>query len=188
FVAESRVDRRPHRGAWCNQNGAGIGERPVATPAGYPSSHLDAFVWVKPPGESDGASQQVQNDEGKGFDRMCDPTYVAPNLKNQLTNALPNAPLAGHWFPAQFTQLVQNAFPVIGGGGGDTQAPSAPASLSSPSHTATSVSLTWAASTDNVGVTGYRVFNGATLAATVTGTSATVSGLAASTSFTFTVR
>jgi len=85
----------------------------VATPSGFPSSHLDAFVWVKPPGESDGASQPVDNNEGKGFDRMCDPTFVAPALKNQLTNALPNAPLACHWFPAQFTQLVQNAFPAI---------------------------------------------------------------------------
>jgi cellulose 1,4-beta-cellobiosidase len=113
FVSQSKVDHRPHRGAWCNQNGAGIGERPAATPAGFPSSHLDAFVWVKPPGESDGASQPVDNNEGKGFDRMCDPTFMAPALKNQLTNALPNAPLAGHWFPAQFTQLVQNAFPVI---------------------------------------------------------------------------
>jgi cellulose 1,4-beta-cellobiosidase len=55
----------------------------------------------------------VDNNEGKGFDRMCDPTFVAPALKNQFTNALPNAPLAGHWFPAQFTQLVQNAFPAI---------------------------------------------------------------------------
>ena len=74
---------------------------------------MDAFVWVKPPGESDGASQQVDNNEGKGFDCMCDPTFSAPALKGALTNALPNAPLAGHWFPAQFIQLVQNAFPSI---------------------------------------------------------------------------
>ncbi len=111
FINASRVDRRRHRGAWCNQNGAGIGERPAATPTGF--AHMDAFVWVKPPGESDGASQQVDNNEGKGFDRMCDPTFSAPALKGALTNALPNAPLAGHWFPAQFIQLVQNAFPSI---------------------------------------------------------------------------
>jgi cellulose 1,4-beta-cellobiosidase len=113
FVSQSKVDHRPHRGAWCNQNGAGIGERPVAVPAGFPSSHLDAFVWVKPPGESDGSSTAIANNEGKGFDRMCDPTFNAPALKGALTNALPNAPLAGHWFPTQFVQLVQNAFPAI---------------------------------------------------------------------------
>jgi len=111
FINESRVDRRPHRGAWCNQNGAGMGERPTTAPTGFP--HMDAFVWIKPPGESDGASQPEPNDQGKDFDRMCDPTYNAPGLKGAVTNALPNAPLAGQWFPAQFVQLVENAFPPI---------------------------------------------------------------------------
>lgn len=50
--------------------------------------------------------------------------------------------------------------------------------------------MKWAASTDNVGVTGYRVYNGSTLAGTVSGTTLTytASGLAADTSYTFTVR
>ena len=55
----------------------------------------------------------IANNEGKGFDRMCDPTFNAPALQGALTNALPNAPLAGQWFPEQFVQLVQNAFPAI---------------------------------------------------------------------------
>src|SRR5262249_50696036 len=44
------------------------------------------------------------------------------------------------------------------------------------------------ASTDNVGVTAYDVFQGGTLAMSVTGTTATVSGLSASTTYSFTVR
>lgn len=56
FVNASKIDVRQHRGLWCNQNGAGLGERPQAAPAGFPASHVDAFVWVKPPGDSDGAS------------------------------------------------------------------------------------------------------------------------------------
>jgi chitodextrinase len=73
---------------------------------------------------------------------------------------------------------------------GDTTAPSVPGGLNSPSKTATSVSLAWTASTDNVGVTGYEVFvNGsATPAASPTTTSATISGLTASTAYTFTVK
>ncbi|MEU6751367.1 glycosyl hydrolase family 18 protein [Spirillospora sp. NPDC046719] len=70
----------------------------------------------------------------------------------------------------------------------DTQAPTAPANLRSTSKTATSVSLAWNASTDNVGVTGYDVYNGSTKAATVTGTSATVSGLSPKTAYSFTVK
>ena len=113
YVNESRVDRRNHRGAWCNPAGAGIGERPTVTPSGHPESHLDAYVWVKPPGESDGSSVEIPNDEGKRLDRMCDPTYQSGELGGNYTGALADAPLSGHWFQAQFEMLVANAHPAI---------------------------------------------------------------------------
>ncbi|GAA4625755.1 hypothetical protein GCM10023196_031170 [Actinoallomurus vinaceus] len=75
-----------------------------------------------------------------------------------------------------------------GGGGSDTQAPTTPTGLTVTGHTSSSVSLSWTASTDNVGVTGYDVYQGSSLATTVSGTSATVTGLSASTSYSFTVR
>jgi len=110
FVDQSRIDKRPSRGNWCNPSGAGMGIRPVASPA----AHFDAYVWIKPPGESDGSSTLIPNNEGKGFDRMCDPTYGGNALNNnQPTNALPNAPISGGWFPAQFQQLMANAFPPL---------------------------------------------------------------------------
>nr|WP_236667102.1 glycoside hydrolase family 6 protein [Nonomuraea sp. K271] len=110
FVEESRVDQRIHAGNWCNQSGAGMGERPTASPA----SGLDAYVWVKPPGESDGSSEEIDNDEGKRFDRMCDPTYTGNDLNgNNLTGALPDAPISGQWFSAQFRELLANAYPPI---------------------------------------------------------------------------
>ena len=110
FVDASRVDRRIHAGNWCNQSGAGLGARPQAAPAGG----LDAYVWIKPPGESDGASRDIPNEEGKKFDRMCDPTYTGNDLNgNNLSGALPDAPLSGQWFSAQFRQLLQNAYPPL---------------------------------------------------------------------------
>ncbi|MEV6962114.1 carbohydrate binding domain-containing protein [Streptomyces sp. NPDC051207] len=75
-----------------------------------------------------------------------------------------------------------------GGGGSDTQAPTAPSSLRSTGKTSSSVSLAWNASTDNVGVTAYDISSGSSPVLTVSGTSATVSGLSPSTSYTFTVR
>jgi cellulose 1,4-beta-cellobiosidase len=116
YVDQSRIDRRPHRGGWCNQAGAGLGVRPTAA-TGTPG--IDAFVWVKPPGESDGVSQAGvvdPDDPAKGFDAMCDPT--ARNRYNSAfpTNALAGAPHAGRWFPAQFAMLVQNAFPIVSTG------------------------------------------------------------------------
>ena len=110
FVNQSRIDRRIHAGNWCNQAGAGMGERPRANPA----TGIDAYVWIKPPGEFDGASSQIPNDEGKGFDRMCDPTYTGNDRNgNNATGALPNAPISGQWFSAQFQQLMANAFPPL---------------------------------------------------------------------------
>ncbi|WP_257449830.1 fibronectin type III domain-containing protein [Archangium lipolyticum] len=72
----------------------------------------------------------------------------------------------------------------------DVQAPTAPTGLTATSKTSNSVSLSWTASTDNVGVTGYEVFIGAgtTAAATATGTSVTVTGLSANMTYTFTVK
>src|SRR5687767_58157 len=66
------VPGRPPGAPWAvvHTSGAGLGRPPEAAPAGFPDSHIDAFVWVKPPGESDGASEDIPNDEGKRPDPM----------------------------------------------------------------------------------------------------------------------
>ncbi|MFG2982179.1 carbohydrate binding domain-containing protein [Streptomyces sp. NPDC048258] len=74
------------------------------------------------------------------------------------------------------------------GGGTDTVAPTTPGSLTSTGKTSSSVSLAWTASTDNVAVTGYDIYQGAAKVATSTTTGATVSGLGPNTAYTFTVR
>ena len=110
YVNGGRIDRRFHLGNWCNQSGAGLGERPAAAPA----TGIDAYVWMKPPGESDGASKEIPNNEGKGFDRMCDPTYGGNAQNgNSKSGALADAPLAGRWFSAQFQELLRNASPPV---------------------------------------------------------------------------
>lgn len=67
----------------------------------------------------------------------------------------------------------------------DTQAPTAPTSLAATGITTTTVSLSWLASTDNVGVTGYNVFMNGVLKTTVTGLTTTITGLTASTAYSF---
>ncbi|HET9958913.1 MAG TPA: glycoside hydrolase family 6 protein [Polyangiaceae bacterium] len=110
MIDESRIDRRFHLGNWCNQAGAGLGERPKVVG----SDGIDAYVWIKPPGESDGASMAVENDQGKGVDGMCDPTYGG-NARNgnNKSGALGSAPLSGAWFSAQFRELMDNAYPPL---------------------------------------------------------------------------
>ncbi|WP_043433567.1 fibronectin type III domain-containing protein, partial [Cystobacter fuscus] len=54
--------------------------------------------------------------------------------------------------------------------------------------TSTSVTLSWSASSDNVGVTGYDVYRNGSLAGSSTSTSYTVGGLSASTAYSFSVK
>ncbi|MCX4813480.1 glycoside hydrolase family 18 protein [Streptomyces sp. NBC_01239] len=73
-----------------------------------------------------------------------------------------------------------------GGGGGDPAptVPAAPTGVSVSSTTSSSVSLAWSTVS---GATGYNVYRNGTKITAVTGTSATVTGLAASTSYSFQV-
>jgi chitodextrinase len=66
---------------------------------------------------------------------------------------------------------------------GDTTPPSTPSGVTATASTQTSVSLTWNASTDNVGVTGYGVYSNGVSAGSTSTTSYTVSGLACGTSY-----
>ncbi|MEV6521261.1 fibronectin type III domain-containing protein [Longispora sp. NPDC051575] len=77
---------------------------------------------------------------------------------------------------------------LVTGNPGDVSPPTAPGNARSTGSTQNTVSLAWDASTDDKGVTGYDVYNGSAVAATVTGTSATVAGLSPDTAYTFTVR
>jgi hypothetical protein len=68
----------------------------------------------------------------------------------------------------------------------DVIAPSSP-TLSSTGHNSTSVGLAWTASTDDVAVDGYDLFQDGAFVAFTTGTAFTVSGLSGGTTYTFTV-
>src|ERR1022692_19659 len=112
FVNQSKIDQRPFRGDWCNVNGAGLGAFPQANP--NPAfTHLYAYVWIKPPGESDGDYPTATHAHG---DPHCDPngTQTDGSGNTYPTDAIPGYDIpAGNWFPAQFTQLVQNAYPAV---------------------------------------------------------------------------
>jgi cellulose 1,4-beta-cellobiosidase len=81
-------------GSWCNVHGAGLGERPRVDP----EPGIDAYFWVKPPGESDGVSDPSQ----PRYDEMCGGRDAAKG-----------APQAGEWFESYFLDLVRNARPPL---------------------------------------------------------------------------
>ncbi|OHF03832.1 glycosyl hydrolase family 6 [Colletotrichum orchidophilum] len=82
-------------GDWCNAIGTGFGLRPSSNTG---SPLVDAFVWVKPGGESDGTSDTTAT----RYDYNCG-----------KSDALKPAPEAGTWFQAYFEQLLVNANPAF---------------------------------------------------------------------------
>ncbi len=70
---------------------------------------------------------------------------------------------------------------------GDDEAPSTPTNVAASNETTTSVDLSWTASTDNVGVTGYNVYVDGTFKKTTTATTTQISNLTPGTSYSFEV-
>lgn len=89
-----KAGTRSKWGNWCNIKGAGLGERPRAAPVPL----VDAYFWVKPPGDSDG----VADPKAERFDQNC-----------ASEDAAPGAPEAGQWFEPYFFELVENANPPL---------------------------------------------------------------------------
>jgi cellulose 1,4-beta-cellobiosidase len=98
FVIDTGRDGRPNvrtsPGNWCNIKGAGLGERPQANPA----PNVDAFLWIKVPGESDG----VADPKAPRYDSNC-----------SSDDATPGAPQAGDMFASYLIDLAKNANPPL---------------------------------------------------------------------------
>jgi cellulose 1,4-beta-cellobiosidase len=81
-------------GNWCNVKGAGLGERPTVAPA----PNIDAYLWIKTPGESDGTADR----KAARFDENC-----------VSDDAMPGAPEAGELFAPYLIELAKNATPPL---------------------------------------------------------------------------
>lgn len=112
-------------------------------------------------------------------------TYNATGLTASTTYSFNVVALdaANNVSPASNTVQVT----TLSGGGGDTQAPTAPTSLAASNIASTTLTLNWNASTDNVGVTNYNIFRNNTLYGQTGNSNTTynVAGLTASTSYSF---
>lgn len=83
---------------------------------------------------------------------------------------------------------VEDYHVVFGTATPDTEAPTAPTSLAASNITENSVELNWNASTDNVGVDSYLVYQDGSQIASTASTNYSVTGLAAATTYNFTVK
>jgi cellulose 1,4-beta-cellobiosidase len=76
-------------GDWCNVKSTGFGVRPTTNTG---DALVDAFVWVKPGGESDGTS----NTSAARYDAHCG-----------YDDALKPAPEAGTWFQVSLIMCIK---------------------------------------------------------------------------------
>ncbi len=111
-------------GNWCNPVGAGLGARPTAGTSSI-SPLLDAYLWVKIPGQSDGQcdaaggvrawDNSAYTPPVPGWPSTTDPSFSTFDpLWSIQTGTLTTDPAAGQWFPAQALQLAQDAVPPLG--------------------------------------------------------------------------
>jgi chitodextrinase/alpha-tubulin suppressor-like RCC1 family protein len=103
------------------------------------------------------------------------------------------APLTGYSMTVDARDTAGNISPVSAAltvtTAADTTKPTAPTGLLATNVGITSFTLSWMASTDNVGVTGYNIYRGGTLVgSTTTATSFDLSGLTGNTKYSMTVR
>src|SRR3989339_1786788 len=84
-------------------------------------------------------------------------------------------------------QSSQASATTSSGGGGDTTAPTVPTGLSANAVSSSQINLTWNASSDAVGVTGYNIYRNGTYLTSVAGTSYNNTGLSPSTTYNYTV-
>jgi len=88
---------------WCNARGAGVGLIPTTSTAN--PTEIDAYYWLKTPGESDGCTQMLPSGtQCVRYDSFCG---SADSIGSRAGE--PPAPLAGNWFDYQVKQLAANA-------------------------------------------------------------------------------
>ncbi len=159
---------------------------PPSTPASLSASGIGATgLTLSWPASTDnvGVASYAVTRNGSALATVAGTSYAATGLTcaTSYSFGISARDAAGNSSTARTASFSTSAC------GGDTTNPSAPPALTASSITTSSVTLSWNASSDNVGVTGYGVYrNGASLGNTTVRTYA-ATGLACGTGYTFQV-
>jgi endoglucanase len=97
-------------GNWCNPPGRGLGTHPTANTG---VSLLDAYLWVKTPGQSDGTCDAAGGARAWDYADYTQPSWPTDAADQALFDPLwgLDDPIAGAWFPQQALDLAKNANP-----------------------------------------------------------------------------
>ena len=99
-------------GNWCNPPASGLGLRPTAN-TGVPL--LDAYLWVKTPGQSDGQCDSAGGVRAWDYSDYTQPSWPTTASAQALFDPLwgVDDPAAGAWFPQEAIQLARDAIPAL---------------------------------------------------------------------------
>jgi len=131
-----------------------------------------------------GDTSGVFSAAGAGFTKRIITNPDSDITEDKTVSAIGSYNATGKQSGAWVMQVV--AFKATGAAP-DTTPPSVPAGLSATAVSSTQINLSWTASTDNVGVTGYDVFRNGAQVGTTTTTSYQDTGLTAGTTYSYTV-
>lgn len=100
-------------GNWCNNPQSGLGPTPTAS-TGVPL--VDAYLWVKTPGQSDGQCDAAGGTRAWDYGQYTQPDWPTDAGQQALFDPLWGLfdPAAGAWFPQLALQLARNAQPPLG--------------------------------------------------------------------------
>ena len=109
YVQPEAVVSTLHNGSWCNPPGAGLGLRPATTSVPL----VDAYLWVKIPGESDGSCDIAGGARGWDYS-LYNPWSLGEAAQAHFDPLWGIVdPAAGAWFPEQALDLARRASPPL---------------------------------------------------------------------------
>lgn len=176
---------------WFTKSGVSVGgdTTPPSVPTGLASSGITTtgftVTWSAATDDTAVTGYQVRTDSNTPIS-LSGTSYTFSGLTSGTTYAVTvrARDAAGNWSAWSSALSVSTS----SGGGPDTTAPTIPTGLASSAITSTGFTVSWTASTDAVGVTGYEVFLDGVSYATPAGTSQVVTGRAPNTGYLVTVR
>src|SRR5205823_784575 len=134
---------------------------------------------------SDNVGRSEERRVGNGAQIATTSATSFPNaglsISTTLSSAVEAFAVAGNLTSQPSTATVTTPAPP------DTTPPSVPTGLRATAVSSSQINLSWAASSDNVGVSGYRVYRNGSQIATTSATSFANTGLSPSTTYSYTV-
>jgi chitodextrinase len=182
----------PNQGSWMSKNGTvnGYASYKVAdTVSSHEAWGVGVYSYFRDAAVKSENAIEAPNVQGVKFHNMTT-IWLNGMAGSEITHIINGT--GGRVYGSTPAGAMRQTLNEFAGTGtpppGDTQAPTVPGTLQVASSTSSQVSLSWTASTDNVGVTGYDVYRfGAIIGSSAT-TSYTDSGLSASTPYSYTVK